>query len=140
VSARVRLDAVSVDAIAERVADLLADQIVDRAAGLIADRIEGAGSPDLIDAAEVARRFGVARSWVYEHAEDLGAIRLGDGDRPRLRFDAAIVAERLTPCSTSRASEQGEDRTPPRIAPRRRGAAKGTERDLLPIRPPGGRK
>ena len=50
----------------------------------------------LIDAAEVARRFGVDRGWVYAHARELGAVRLGDGRRPRLRFDPSTVAAALT--------------------------------------------
>jgi hypothetical protein len=48
-----------------------------------------------ISAAEVARLWGVHRRWVYEHADELGARRLGGGRRPRLRFDPDEVAERL---------------------------------------------
>lgn len=48
-----------------------------------------------IDAAEVARRHAVSRGWVYAHAQQLGAVRLGTGDRPRLRFDPAVVRQRL---------------------------------------------
>jgi hypothetical protein len=48
-----------------------------------------------LTAAEVADRLNVERSWVYGHADELGVIRLGDGPRPRLRFDPAIVAQRL---------------------------------------------
>lgn len=39
-----------------------------------------------VDAAELARRRAVERDWVYAHARELGAIRLG-GPRGRLRFD-----------------------------------------------------
>lgn len=39
-----------------------------------------------VDATELARRLGVERHWVYTHAGELGAIRLGGG-RGRLRFD-----------------------------------------------------
>jgi hypothetical protein len=53
------------------------------------------GDPKMISAAEVSERWGVARRWVYNHAEGLGARRLGAGRRPRLRFDPAEVAERL---------------------------------------------
>ena len=53
--------------------------------------------PELLTAAQVASRFGVARSWVYAHAHELGAIRLGNGPRPRLRFDPAIVEQVLNP-------------------------------------------
>ena len=48
-----------------------------------------------IVASEVAVAFKVTRGWVYAHADELGAIRLGDGPRPRLRFDPAVVAQRL---------------------------------------------
>jgi hypothetical protein len=49
----------------------------------------------LLTASEVAVAFNVTRGWVYVHADELGAIRLGDGPRPRLRFDPAIVTQRL---------------------------------------------
>jgi hypothetical protein len=49
----------------------------------------------LLTAAQVAARFNVDRGWVYAHAEELGVVRLGSGPRPRLRFDPAIVAQRL---------------------------------------------
>jgi hypothetical protein len=45
----------------------------------------------LLSATEVAKALGVERSWVYEHAIELGAIRIGDGPRPRLRFDLDTV-------------------------------------------------
>lgn len=50
----------------------------------------------LLTADQVARRFNVARTWVYAHADELGAVRLGNGNRPRLRFDPAVVAQALT--------------------------------------------
>jgi hypothetical protein len=49
----------------------------------------------MISAAEVSRLWGVGRRWVYNHAEQLGAQPLGEGRRPRLRFDPATVRERL---------------------------------------------
>ncbi len=49
----------------------------------------------LLTARDVAATYNVARGWVYAHADELGAIRLGDGPRPRLRFDAAVVTQRL---------------------------------------------
>jgi hypothetical protein len=80
VIATVHLDDASVNAVAERVVELL--------------RAESIGG-DLIDSVEVARRFSVSRDYVYEHAEELGAMRLGSGSRARLRFDPATVRERL---------------------------------------------
>ena len=41
----------------------------------------------LIDAATLARELNVSRTWVYDHADELGAIPLGAGERPRLLFD-----------------------------------------------------
>jgi len=49
----------------------------------------------LTTAAEVAEWWGVERSWVYAHAEELGARRIGSGERPRLRFDPDEVRERI---------------------------------------------
>ncbi len=67
-----------VDAIAERVVEMLS--------------ADGARSGrGLVSAAEVARELNVGRQWVYEHAEELGARRLGDGPRGRLRFDLETV-------------------------------------------------
>ena len=57
-------------------------------------RLTGPGG-GLLTASEVAVAFNVARGWVYAHADELGAIRLGDGPRPRLRFDPAVVSQRL---------------------------------------------
>jgi hypothetical protein len=49
----------------------------------------------LLTATELARRLGVKRPWVYEHAVELGARRLGGGPKARLRFDleAALASE-----------------------------------------------
>jgi len=83
--------------------------------------------PALIDAAEVARRHGVTRSWAYDHAADLGAIRLGNGTRARLRFDPTTVAAYLTRGRPTAASEQAAD-------PARRLRAQRPATPLLPIR------
>ena len=57
-------------------------------------RLTGPGG-GLLTASEVAVAFNVTRGWVYAHADELGAIRLGDGPRPRLRFDPSVVTQRL---------------------------------------------
>lgn len=74
----------------DRLADLLAERLAVRLSGLAPAEAE-----PLVDAAEIARRHGKTRSWVYEHAGELGAVRLGAGPRPRLAFSPARVAERL---------------------------------------------
>src|SRR3954452_4941902 len=76
----VRLDQASIDAIARHVVEIL------RAEALVSD-----GAP--LTAAEVAVRYGVSRTWVYDNAERLGAIRLGHGKSPRLRFDPERVRQ-----------------------------------------------
>jgi len=72
------LDDRVIEAIARRVADLLRQS----PASVSEER--------LVSAAEIARRFDVSRAWVYENADRLGAIRLGRGARPRLRFDPQL--------------------------------------------------
>lgn len=81
---------------------------VEAIADAVAERLRGATAEDrdLVDVAAIARRFGVSRDYVYDNADRLGVIRIGTGTRPRLRFDPAVVAERLTRCSDSRESEQ----------------------------------
>ncbi len=66
-------------------ADLVADQVISRLSG--ADQHK----PGLVDAATIAHRFGVTRSWCCDHANELGAIRIGAGAKPRLRFDPTAV-------------------------------------------------
>ena len=79
-----RLDPESIEALARRLAELLSPQ-------------EQPSRPrrQLLTAEEVARWWGIGRRWVYDHADELGARRLGGGRRPRLRFDPDEVAERL---------------------------------------------
>lgn len=84
--AEVRLSAESIEALTVSIA---------KAIGGVRSPEQSDPPPRLLTAAEVARWWGVDRSWVYNHAEDLGARRLGEGRRPRLRFDADEVAERL---------------------------------------------
>lgn len=103
------------------------EQIARRVAELLAP---GAHEPRrLVDAATAARRLGVDRKWVYAHANQLGAVRLGGG-RGRLRFDFDQLVERA------------ETPVPPRVAqPRKRraparrpspGRPAGRPWDLLP--------
>ena len=49
---------------------------------------------ELWTARRVATHYGVGVQFIYAHADELGAIRLGAGPRPRLRFDPAVVRER----------------------------------------------
>lgn len=83
----------------------------------------------LVDAATLAERLGVSRGFVYEHAHELGVIRLGSGPRARLRFDV----ERATACLAGRKSEVAEPASQ-QGSRRRRRSGSGTNVQLLPIR------
>ncbi|HEX8745123.1 MAG TPA: hypothetical protein VF712_18505 [Thermoleophilaceae bacterium] len=104
-----RLEPDDVEAIARRVAELLG------------------ATPQApvryLDAAQLARALGVERAWVYAHAAQLGALRLG-GPRGRLRFDLERVREALAPGGGPAECERA--RTAPR-RPRRAGRRRGLD-------------
>ncbi len=112
-----RLDPDQLDALADLVADRLAERLA-----APAPRPGG-----LVDAATVAERLGVARSWVYAHADELGAVRLGEKGKakqggPRLRFDldAAIAgAVGVSKSQIERDAAGVPGGTPDRVAGRR---------------------
>jgi hypothetical protein len=107
----------------ERLADLVADRMAERAAL----------PPALVDVDTVARYLGVERSYVYEHAVELGARRLGTGPKARLRFSLADVDERLS-CSRSRGSSEPATRSVEPKRRGRRGRSLGTSVPLLPVK------
>lgn len=86
---------------------------------------------ELVDAAEVARRFGVTAEWVRDRAGELGAVRLGSGPRPRLRFDPTSVADRFP--RSGREGSGGGDPAPRRRSTGRGRRVAGTGVALLPI-------
>jgi hypothetical protein len=95
-----------IEAIARRVAELIRAEL---------------GPPSrLLTPSDVAAQFGVSRAWVYAHADELGAVRLGTGPKARLRFDAS----RLTSAISLHASN-GRARLPRKEAQ--------CAADLLPI-------
>lgn len=101
----VRLDEHTIDQLAQRVAAIIQPT---HAGSQPAGPSRGKSAGQLLSAAQVAERFNVDREWVYAHAERLGAMRLGAGPRPRLRFDPDRVAAYLhqpapIPPSTARA-------------------------------------
>jgi hypothetical protein len=84
-----------------------------------------------VAAAVVAKHLGVDVSYVYEHAGELGARRLGNGPKARLRFRLDLVDSALIP-ATRGANSAGK---PLRANPRRRRATNRST-PLLPIRAP----
>jgi hypothetical protein len=49
--------------------------------------------PDLLTVSQLSSKLQVKRSWVYSHADQLGAFRVGK----YLRFSWTRVCDRLTP-------------------------------------------
>jgi hypothetical protein len=128
----VRLDEQTVEALATRLADLLANRASRQDPPGSRQAGEGAAGR-LLSAAQVAARWGVDRSWVYQHAQALGAIRLGTGTRPRLRFDPDRVTDYLTAEDRSTTASASRAR-PARRGDRRRSPRRARDRgDLLPI-------
>jgi hypothetical protein len=103
-----RLDPQDVELIAARVLALL--------------RADAERSARLVDAKTLSELLGVTRAWVYAHAEQLHAVRLG-GPQGRLRFDLSRV---LAPSEESAPRSQPK---PKRAKALRQGAK------LLPIDP-----
>jgi excisionase family DNA binding protein len=123
-------------------ADVLDDQALDQLAEALAPRLARAlrdlpAEPTRwLTAAQVARLLGVSRDYVYTHADEIGAERLGTGPRARLRFDARKLEGRVTIRTESERSDppaappHGASRPPAR----RRGGAGAPRVPLIPIR------
>lgn len=95
---------------------------------------------ELVTADELARRFSFTAKWVREHADELGVIRVGNGRRPRLRFNPATALERLIAADPEESGGKGPPARKPAPGQRRRTpthAVTGTGAPLLPV---GGRK
>ncbi len=95
----------------------------------VARHLAGTEAAGLLTAAELARRLGVSRDTIYRRADELGAIRVGGGRRPRLRFapdtprpagEGSVAAQ--TPAQS--AKSRGRPRPP-----------NGHNSELLPIGP-----
>ncbi len=115
----------TIERIAQRVVQLLHHQAQPSA--------DAAGTPprELMDADQLAKHLGLTRAWVYEHAQQLGAIRLGDGPRPRLRFDPQTATQAL---DTRRRPTEPAHATPRPGRPRRRRTPASVS--LLPVHEP----
>jgi hypothetical protein len=101
----VRLDDHTIDALARRVAVLIGPSAP---TSTPSGEVRGGSPGGLLSAAQVAERFNVDRDWVYAHADQLGARRLGTGPKPRLRFDPGEVAAYLEPASRYAAPRTGQ--------------------------------
>lgn len=79
----------------------------------------------------VADHLGVDVPYVYEHAAELGARRLGTGPRARLRFRLDLVDEALRPTARPSENQVFSAAAPSR---RRQASRSSCHVPLLPIR------
>jgi hypothetical protein len=93
-----QLSHLDIEAIASALARTVAEAVAQRVLELVDER----QASELVDAAELARALGVDREWVYEHSNQLGAIRFGAGPRPRLRFELARAVAAFRDLSAER--------------------------------------
>lgn len=110
----------AIEQIAQRVAELLERRDV-------SPRVE---PRRLFAANELARCLGVSREWVYDHANELGVIPIGDGPKPRLRFDLQVAEAAMA--ERRRGPSAAEPEIDDHAARRRRPPAQGVP--LLPVR------
>jgi hypothetical protein len=119
---------------------LAPDQLVELA-DLVAERLQRvqqapappASAPCLVNASTVAEAIGMSAPWVREHAAELGGQRMGDGPRPRLRFD---LEKARAAWAARSASERPSvpDSAPQPGSRRRRSTPSGSSVPLLPVR------
>ena len=98
--------------------------------GLAGPNSDHTSAVPLVDATEFARLLGVSRDFVYAHADEYGAVRLGSGSRPRLRFDPRRVASGFAGRGSEGVASPDAERKPPSRRRRRSGTSAG----LLPIK------
>lgn len=112
------------------------EQIAQRVAQLLRERDHAHSQPApaaLFDASQLATHLGVTRTWVYEHAHQLGAIRLGTGAKARLRFDLDTATTAIKRLHERPPTDATAGEAPRRGRPRRRQQA---TIPLLPIHEP----
>jgi len=113
----------------------LADEIADRVAlrlGPQLTRLAASTDPapggELWSARRVAAHYGVSVSFVYQHADELGCVRLGGGSCARLRFDPVAVQSRWAQIGGALPADRPQRR---RSRPRRAPATDQQDEDLL---------
>ncbi len=101
-AAAVRLDRETIDQLAQCLAEHLCTRLTRELVNELADLTASSPASDearsgsrLLTASQVSEWWGVQRSWVYRHSGQLGALHLGTGRKPRLRFDPVTVTECL---------------------------------------------
>jgi hypothetical protein len=108
----------------------MAEEIARRVAELVDHRIREPFR--LLDTKTVASMLAISEEWVREHAAELGAVRVGDGPKGALRFDAARVRAALE----HRRLERSKDRDRSQDRDRRRPGRRRRSVGLVPTAVP----
>jgi hypothetical protein len=114
-------------ALADQIADHLARRLGPQLTRLVA-ATDSSPSPELSSARRVASHYDVGVSFVYQHADELGCIRLGGGTCARLRFDPETVQARWAQVGGALPAERPQRR---RSKPRQRRATYQQDEDIL---------
>jgi hypothetical protein len=85
------------DLVSLSLAVTLGDDQLNELADLVAARLSMKPAPMLVDAATVADALGISRDTVYARAAELGGVKIGDGARPRWRFNLDRARDALQP-------------------------------------------
>jgi hypothetical protein len=136
------MDAASMERLVESVAEVLDERFEELFAELVPAvaeelaRIQARPRPsaveELVDAKTVAKHLGKQPSWVYAHADELRARKLGTGPKPRLAFSLADVDAAIS-CTAGSRSDGVVSPVVERKRPGRRRRGSGTGVALLPI-------
>lgn len=126
-----RLHPDDVEAIARRSGEIAAQLVL---AALEGEAVAARGRGPLVTPLELAERFGVSRDWIYDHAEELGVIRMGQGPKAPLRFDPELAAAAMAARVDSVTSEEPRSAVVAGSPARRRRRLTSSGAQLLPIR------
>jgi hypothetical protein len=126
------LMAVLVDELADRLASRLAPKIADLVGTATPSRQAEPqpNGPALWTTRRVAEHYDVAVGFIYQHADELGCVRLGGSSRPRLRFDPDVVRARW-PLVSGQLPELAPARRRPASPPRSRRRPADAPSELL---------
>jgi hypothetical protein len=119
-----RVHPADIEAIALRVVEMLADPVQNT----LPRSATTAPSPDgfYATAADIARRCGVSAAWVRANAAALGGVRIGNGSRPRHRFNVAVADERIAAMRSDVKPGPIQPAQPPRARRRQRSSEPDT--------------
>jgi hypothetical protein len=127
-------ESVITDAQLHQLANLICERLQRQANGLPVNPDRVSPNRSLVDAQELARTLGVSRSTIYEHSDELAAVEVGGGKRPRLRFDPVTALEAWTRRSAGGGSQVSGSPVVAGVRRVRRSTRSGTSGRLLPIR------